>query len=105
MRTLWMLVLVGCGGGSGPEGCSGADRDACLVERLPAVFREDEARGEALAETIEDGALRDLLWLTLTRDVDPTREAWCARIASPPLGERCRAIVSRPHLQPIREGR
>lgn len=88
---------------STPEGCaalsSAADRDECFLAILPDIFKTDPAKGVALTESsVQDAATRDFVWLTVTRDVDPNSEKYCVRIVDPLLQERCKVLVSRPHL-------
>lgn len=78
---------------------SASDRDECFLAILPGIFRTDPAHGISLTEkSISDPATRDFVWLTVTRDVDPNSEKYCDRIVDPLLKERCKVLVSRPHL-------
>ena len=105
---MWWLVLTlwGCGGSgswSSPADCdalsAGADADECWARFAPDVFREDPARGiTVVEEKVTDPRVRDFIWLTVTREVDPSSYKYCDRIQEPALGERCRVLVSRPHL-------
>lgn len=81
------------------EGLDGAARDECYAVVLPELFRTDPARGIALTESaVTDPTVRDFVWLTVTRDVDPNSNKYCDRIQDSVLAERCRVLVSRPHL-------
>jgi len=104
-RGILGLGLLGGALGCGPTDCAalgpGPDRDACYLERAPALFRADfEAAAAAVDRDVGDPLSRDLIYLVVSRDVDPSNAATCARIVDPQLGERCRAYVSRPHLHP-----
>lgn len=99
------MVLVGCGGASWSsiDDCeklsAGAKADECWAEYAPDVFREDPARGiEIVEQKIQDPRVQDFVWLTVTREVDPGSYKYCDRIEEEALAERCRVLVSRPHL-------
>ena len=103
--ALALLLLVACGGGgrwSGPADCeplTGATADECWATHAPAVFASDPARGVAIVEhKVSDTHVRDYIWLTVTREVDPSSYQYCDRIVEQALADRCRVIVSRPHL-------
>lgn len=105
MVLLLPLLLAACGAvdPKTPEDCAGisdtARRDDCYTVVLPDVFRTDPARGIELTETaVTDPTVRDFIWLTVTRDVDPNTNKYCNRIKDPVLADRCRVLVSRPHL-------
>ena len=98
-------LMVACTGSapSTPEDCEGiADvvaRDECYAVVLPTLFRADPARGINLTDTVvSDQTVKDFIWLTVTREVDPNTNKYCDRIKDPVLGGRCRVLVSRPHL-------
>jgi hypothetical protein len=101
---LSMLLLWACGGGvpTTVDDCNGlspGDADACLGTVLPLLFRQDRAQAEELtASRVHSSLVRDYIWLTVTRDVDPRSYRWCDRIEDGAMAERCRALVSRPHL-------
>jgi len=107
---LWLnFALFGCGGSevpvswTGPEDCEARDpgplTDECWAAVLPDLFLEDRARAEKLVDArIQDVRIRDFVWLTITRDVDPGSYRWCDRIEDKALADRCRVLVSRPHL-------
>ncbi len=105
MALLLLATLLGCAPSqpTTPEGCgalsSDAARDECFLAILPGIFKSDPAKGIALAESsIQDPATRDFVWLTVTRDVDPNSEKYCARIVDPLIRDRCKVLVARPHL-------
>ena len=85
-----------------PEDCagrSGAEADACYQQVAPAVFRADPAAGIRLVETqIQDPTVRDFVYLSVTREIDPNTTRYCDRIKDRTFAERCRVLVSRPHL-------
>lgn len=77
----------------------GASQDACWAETLPALYRTERARAETLTrERVSDPRVRDYIYLTVTRDVDPGSIRYCEMIEETALKERCRVLVSRPHL-------
>ena len=78
---------------------AGTERDACLQEKIVESFREDPERAEQIISEQDNAeGLRDFMWYLITREVDPNSNRFCEKIESPALGERCRAIVARPHL-------
>ncbi len=98
------VVAVGCSGGwSGPEDCeglsAGAAADECWAQYAPEVFRTDPGRGEKIVmEKVQDAQIRDFIWLTVTREVDPSSYRYCEKIKESAIEQRCRVLVSRPHL-------
>ena len=101
-----LLGASGCTGGpSGPDDCqamdAGAARDECWAAHAPELFRQSADRTQAIA-TIEtqvgDSQVRDFIWLSITREVDPSSFTYCKKIEEQALAERCRVLVSRPHL-------
>ena len=107
-RPLLLLNLfaLGCAGGGswdGPEDCAalskGANADECWAQHAPALFKTDPARGVAVVESdVSDQRIRDFIWLTVTREVDPSSYKYCDKIQEAALQDRCRVLVSRPHL-------
>ncbi len=86
-----------------PEACQAISdtvaRDECYAVVLPTLFRADPARGINLTESeVTDQTVKDFIWLTVTREVDPNTNKYCDRIKDQVLAERCRVLVSRPHL-------
>lgn len=105
IAALWIGGLVGCGEHtwSGPDECaalaSGARQDECWAATLPALFRTDKVRAEQLTrEKVSDPRVRDYIWLTVTRDIDSGSYRYCDEIQDQALAQRCRVLVSRPHL-------
>lgn len=103
--SVCLLLLPACGSldPKTPEDCAGigdtAKRDDCYVKVLPDVFRADPARGVELVDTaVTDPTVKDFIWLEVTRDVDPNSNKYCNRIQDKVLADRCRVLVSRPHL-------
>ena len=104
MPKPWTLVLlVACQ--SDPQSVaecpdlSGAQRDECYAKYAADLFRQDPgAAEEVINSQVSDSQVRDYIWLTVTREVDPSSYRYCDRIVEPTLGERCRVLVSRPHL-------
>lgn len=99
------LLLTACSGATprSVEDCAGLGdptaRDDCYARLLPEVFRVDPAKGIELTESaVTDPTVRDFIWLTVTRDVDPNTNKYCNRISDAVLADRCRVLVSRPHL-------
>lgn len=77
----------------------GADRDTCYAETLPELYRTNREKAERLTrEEVSDPRVRDYVYLTVTRDVDAGSMRYCDMIEETALKERCRVLVSRPHL-------
>ncbi len=104
-RLGWIVLLVSAcdAGWEKIEDCaeerSVERRDECYAELLPELFRSDpEGAARMVEERIEDARLRDFVYLEVTRKVDPGSYRWCREIEEELLAERCRVLVSRPHL-------
>ena len=104
---MWMifLVLLGCGGTSwsSVEDCrnlpKGEERDNCWSVHLVDLFRQNRREGaRVIQEDIASPRVQDFLWLEVTREVDPTTVQYCKEIKDSAVAERCRVLVSRPHL-------
>ena len=102
---LALVALWGCSEGEPQrfEDCrsmsAGAKRDSCFVEHAVELFQRDQDLGTStVAYEVSDSDVRDFIWLTVTRDVDPSTDQWCRRIESEAIAERCRVLVRRPHL-------
>jgi hypothetical protein len=77
----------------------GPAADACYVETAAAAFRADPVAADAAVQArVQDPQLRDFIYLTVTREVDPTTPRWCDKMQDRTLKERCMVLVSRPHL-------
>jgi len=111
MRNVFFCFMLGCGATpnwSSYEDCQdlemGAEGDDCWAQHAADFFRDAESESDRLAAEerivarVEQTAVRDYIWLTITREVDPASYRYCEMIESPPLSERCRVLVSRPHL-------
>ena len=104
--TALAALTLGCSGGSGfssaadCEGLSmGEQADECWAQHAAEVFRTDPNRGVEIVENnVSDQRVKDFIWLTVTREVDPSSYKYCDRIQEEALAERCRVLVSRPHL-------
>ncbi len=103
--VLALLLLVGCGPEhfTSVDQCesvsSGARQDTCWAETLPELFRTERARAERMTkDRVGDSRVRDFIWLTVTRDVDPGSMRYCEFIEEAAMKDRCRVLVSRPHL-------
>lgn len=106
--SLFALVLpltLACSGQSWSsladcEGLSpGPNADECWAAHSAELFRADPANGEKVVEEkVQDQRVRDFIWLTVTREVDPGSFKYCEKIQEAALQERCRVLVSRPHL-------
>ena len=86
------------------EDCQGISdasvQDECWLKVSVELGKSDKAAGEALVDNIQDPLVKDYAWHSFTRDVDPTSYAYCERIENEKLADRCRVLVSRPHLHP-----
>ncbi len=108
MVTWPLLLVLACSGGGGttyddPAQCegmaAGAERDECWAATAPALFAKDPVAAEQIIVTqVEDPKVRDFIWLTVTREIDPGSTRWCEKIQEAALAERCKVLVSRPHL-------
>lgn len=106
IRTAGLLGALACSTGpSGPDDCqqmaAGSARDECWATHAPELFRSTSNREEAAAlieQQVGDSQVRDFIWLTITREVDPSSFIFCQKIEEQALAERCRVLVSRPHL-------
>lgn len=77
----------------------GGRADDCWAKFAPDVFRTDAKAGIDIVEhRIRDPRVKDFVWLTVTREVDPSSYKYCDRIQDKALADRCRVLVSRPHL-------
>ncbi len=75
-------------------------KNECYAKVAPAEFKADPAAGVAMVEEkITDQAVRDFVYLQVTREVDLSTLKYCERIKDEVLEDRCRVLVSRPHLQ------
>jgi hypothetical protein len=98
-RVPLLALLVACGKPECATLSPGPDADACYVEQAAELFRTDPQKAEREVDTrMVDPTLRDFVYLTATREVDPTSLRWCQKIQEPALQDRCRVLVSRPHL-------
>lgn len=111
--TTFLGLLVACSTSptraSDCQGMSaGTARDECWVAHAPELFRE-AADPQVAIETIQtqvgDSNARDFIWLIVTREVDPSSYRYCKLIEGQALAERCRVVVSRPHLHRDISGR
>ncbi len=101
-----VCTLLACGGpAGGPSDCeamgAGAARDECWSTHAPTLFRatsDPDAAVALISQQVEDQQIRDFIWLTITREVDPSSYRYCRLIEEQALAERCRVLVSRPHL-------
>jgi len=102
---MWFLLVLACtpAAPDSPEDCAALGdvtaRDECYASVLPELFRTDPAGATRLVEqAVTDPTVKDYIWLAVTRDVDPNSNKYCDRIKDAVLAERCRVLVSRPHL-------
>lgn len=101
-----LLGMFACSTGpSGPEDCPGQPegeaRDNCWLTHATELFRTTDDRTAAIAtidSQVSDTGVRDFIWLAITREVDPSSFTYCKKIEEQALAERCRVLVSRPHL-------
>ncbi len=100
---LWFLIACSPVEPTSPSDCeavlSSSEKDECYAKVAPEVFRTDPVAGQALVEQkIADVTVRDFVYLKVTREVDPSTTRYCERIQDRVLADRCRVLVSRPHL-------
>jgi hypothetical protein len=103
MVVLSFLLACNTGSWDSPEDCealsAGEKRDDCWSVHAVEVFKTDPERGIAVVEEqVSDQQIRDFIWLQVTREVDPGSYRYCERIQESVLQERCKTLVSRPHL-------
>ena len=103
MILLNLLLACNFGSWSSPEDCealsSGEKRDDCWSVHAVELFRTDPDHGiQVVEEQVSDQQIRDFIWLQVTREVDPGSFRYCERIQESVLKERCKTLVSRPHL-------
>ncbi len=107
-ERMWFvaMALMACSGGGGATSLAdcetmavGTKSDECWAEHAAELFREDAQKGiETVEQKVQDQRVKDFIWLTVTREVDPGSYKYCDRIQEEALAERCRVLVSRPHL-------
>lgn len=74
-------------------------KDDCWSNFIVDVFAGDRKSGAKIMEDqISNSKVRDFLWLEITRKVDPSSMTYCKEIKDKTLLERCKTLVSRPHL-------
>ena len=105
---MWIpfLVLLACqqqSSWSSAEDCQklerGVEKDNCWSVHLVDVFSANPQQGTTIIQQqISEPKVQDFLWLEMTREVDPTTMTYCKQIKDKSLLERCRLLVSRPHL-------
>lgn len=81
--------------------CDGlySGKDDCYAKMAPAEFNRDPQAGIDLVEKkIQDPTIRDFVYLTVTREIDPSTSKYCDRMKDEVLANRCKVLVSRPHL-------
>lgn len=103
---LFFLTAFGCSNQSewtGPEDCEtlemGETKDQCWSVHLMELFRTDPETAQNIAENqIQDSRIRDFVYLGVTREIDPSTTRWCNKMEDSSMIERCKVLVSRPHL-------
>lgn len=77
----------------------GENKDQCWSVHLLEVFKTDLETGDRIAQAqIQDSRIRDFVYLSVTREVDPSTTKWCEKMSDAAMKERCQVLVSRPHL-------
>jgi hypothetical protein len=104
---MWIsfFVLFGCNRSSwsNADDCMGlemgVEKDNCWSVYIFQVFESDPQKGiEIVQKEISEEKVKDFLWLEITREVDPTTMTYCKQIKNKSIFERCKLLVSRPHL-------
>lgn len=101
---MWMLLFLACGTPKAPQSVADCDalstgKDDCYAKMAPAVFAKSPEEGIKLVEEkITDPTIRDFVYLTVTRDQDPSSTRYCDRMKDEVLANRCKTLVARPHL-------
>ena len=103
--SLALYTILACSGGTPttPEDCAGIsgakEKDACYLQVVPSIFKANPEAGIKMVETeISDPLTRDMAWYNVTKEVDPSSNKYCDRMKDRTLADRCRTVVSRPHL-------
>jgi hypothetical protein len=74
-------------------------KNECYAKVAPELFRTDPEAGIKLVQTeITDTTIQDFVFLKVTREIDPSTPRYCELIQDKVLADRCRVLVSRPHL-------
>ena len=77
----------------------GIQKDNCWSVHLLEVFSNNPQEGmQIIQNDVSEQKVKDFLWLEMTREVDPTTMTYCKQIQDKSLLDRCRVLVSRPHL-------
>ena len=104
---MWIsfFVLFGCtqSSWSSADDCRqldmGQERDNCWSVHIFQVMESNPQEGiDIIQKEISDEKVKDFLWLETTREVDPTTMKYCKLISNKSIFERCKLLVSRPHL-------
>lgn len=89
-----------------PDACAalpaGAQRDECWSLQAVPLFQRYRSQPDLAEQVIEEQVsnpdIRDFIWLEVTKGFAPQSYRYCERILNGALKERCKTIVSRPHL-------
>ncbi len=102
-----VLLLLACGGWTTIDDCaeqSGEAYDRCVDETVLELYRTDPGAADAWVQKVEDPLTRDYIYFTVTREVHPGDFLYCDRIEMEKLRDRCRVLVTRPHLHQALSG-
>jgi hypothetical protein len=89
-----------------PEACAalsaGDQRDECWSLQAVALFQanrnQPDVAEQIIAEQVSSPDIQDFIWLEVTKGFAPQSYRYCERIQNGALKDRCKTIVSRPHL-------
>ena len=100
---MWILLACWAETWNSADDCEGLskgpNKDQCWSVHLVEVFKEDLESGDRIAQAqITDSRIRDFIYLSVTREIDPSTTKWCDKMVDTALKSRCQVLVSRPHL-------
>ena len=100
---LWILLACQSQTWSSAEDCEklpmGPNKDQCWSVHLMEIFKDDLETGDRIAQAqIQDSRIRDFIYLSVTRELEPSTTKWCDKMTEVAMKERCQVLVSRPHL-------
>ena len=100
---MWILLACWADTWSSADDCEGLskgpNKDQCWSVHLIEVFKEDLETGDRIAQAqITDSRIRDFIYLSVTREIDPSTTKWCDKMVDTAMKSRCQVLVSRPHL-------
>ena len=105
MNSLILVTLIGCQlSSNSPVDCYGLERGSekndCWSKQIMEVFSQDSEKAlQIIQEEISDQQVKDFLLLEITKNADAPLIEYCQQIQGKALQDRCRILISRPHLK------